>query len=246
MSIPVARPAGPSPSETSRQRPIRSFVRREGRMTAAQRSALEHEWAAYGLSAARGPIDLDTAFGRTAPRVLEIGCGDGTALLDMARLHPENDYLGIEVYRPGLGGLLRRLAAEALGNVRLIAEDVVDVLRDGIPDHSLDVICIFFPDPWPKKRHHKRRLIQPAFRDLLHAKLKRHGRLFIATDWADYAEHILDVMEGEPGFVNLAGPGVSAPRPRWRPLTKYERRARRMGHVIREFAYAPAGFTRRA
>ena len=215
-------------------------------MTAAQRAALEREWSAYGLTVDNGPIDLAGAFGRAAPRVLEIGCGDGTALLEMARRHPENDYLGVEVYRPGLGGLLQRIAAERTTNIRLISEDVVEVLARGIPEHSLDVICIFFPDPWPKKRHHKRRLIQPSFRDLLHAKLKRHGRLFVATDWPDYAEHILDVMEGDRGFVNLAGPGMSAPRPRWRPLTKYEQRARRLGHAIRDFAYAPTPLSRRA
>ncbi len=226
------------PPSINRLRTVRSFVLREGRITAAQRRALGSLWAQYCLEGKDRPLDLNAVLGRYAPHHLEIGCGSGEMLISLASKHPENDYLGIEVYRPGLGKLLRRLAEEQLENVRLIAEDAAIMLECQIEDESLDGIYIFFPDPWPKKRHHKRRLIQPNFACLLGKKLRPQGRLFIATDWEDYAQHILTVMD-EAGFINLAGDqNAFAPRPRWRPVTRYERRARALGHVVRDLVYA--------
>lgn len=220
-------------------RAIRSFVRREGRITRAQRRALESLAAGHCICAQDSLLDLQSQFGRYAECHLEIGCGAGDALIALARQHPEHDYLGSEVYRPGVGSLLRRLASEGLSNVRILCTDVVVALEHQLPARSLDAVYLFFPDPWPKKRHHKRRLIQPGFAELLHARLKTHGRVFIATDWDDYAHHILQVMESH-GFTNLAGPGHFAPRPRWRPTTRYEHRAFRLGHEVRDFVFAPS------
>ena len=207
-------------------------------MTSAQRLALENLWDVYGVERTNHALNLDALFGRYAPRTMEIGCGAGEVLLAMAKRYPENDYLGVDVYRAGIGRVLRQLQAQALTNVRLIYDDVVTVLRHQIGDWALDSVYILFPDPWPKKRHHKRRLIQPDFVELLQKKLKSHGRLFIATDWEDYAEHIREVVDRHPGFVTLAGNGGYAPRPRWRPVSRYERRAMDLGHRIQEFAYA--------
>ena len=218
-------------------RAIRSFVRREGRITPAQRSALDTYSSRYGIELSDQPLDPVGLFGRHAPLHLEIGCGTGETLLDLAGLHPENDYLGVEVYRSGIGRLLIGVHQRRLHNVRIIDKDIVPILAQSIPDHMLDAVYIFFPDPWPKKRHHKRRLIQPAFVKTLQHKLRRHGRVFIATDWEDYARHIVQTFGSHGGFLNLAGSRRYAPRPRWRPVTRYERRAMRLGHTIREFVY---------
>jgi tRNA (guanine-N7-)-methyltransferase len=224
------------PPAINRPRTIRSFVRREGRITAAQRRALGALSARYCIET-NNRLDLDAVFGRHAPHHMEIGCGSGETLSSLAAQHPENDYLGIEVYRPGLGTLLQRLAEAQLENVRLIPRDAAIAIGSQIEEESLEGIYLFFPDPWRKKRHHKRRLIQPHFASLLRDKLKPQGRLFIATDWEDYAQHILRVMEAA-GFINLAGEGAFAPRPRWRPLTRYERRSQALGHSVRELVYA--------
>jgi len=207
-------------------------------MTDGQRRALESLSFTYCIEPGEGVLDLGTLFGRYAPRYLEIGCGAGETLAALARQHPDNDYLGIEVYRPGVGRLLKRLAAEGLTNVRLICQDAAVVL-ERLGEASLEGVYIFFPDPWPKKRHHKRRLIQPEFARILRQRLKSHGRVFIATDWEDYAEHISRVME-EAGFVNLAGQALFAPRARWRPLTRFEQRAVKEGRLIRDFVFARA------
>lgn len=221
-----------------RRRGVRSFVRREGRITEGQRLALAEHWPRYGIAEkAGGVLDFSAVFGRKAPLVLEIGCGDGANLWHLARSRPEQDHIGIEVYRPGLGNLLLRLVREGLSNVRLVDSDAVEFLRERVPARSLDAAHILFPDPWPKKRHHKRRLIQPEFAGLMAQRLKRHGRLYLATDWPDYAEHMLSVLDAEPGLANLVGPGQWAPRPRWRPTTKYERRAQRLGHPFFDLIY---------
>ncbi len=227
--------------DDQKHRHIRSFVRREGRITQAQKNALQTLWDRYCIEPDKAQLNLDTVFGRHAPRHLEIGCGVGETILELARRHPENDYLGLEVYRPGVGNLLSQLDKEGIENVRMICDDAVQVLGQNIATQSLDAVYIYFPDPWPKKRHHKRRLIQTGFVDLLQTRLKRHGRLFIGTDWEDYAEHIRQVMTAQQGFTNLAGADCYAPRPDWRPLTKYERRALRLEHVIRDFAFARLG-----
>ena len=180
---------------------------------------------------------FDAVFKRSAPRVLEIGCGVGETLVFLAENHPENDYIGVEVYRPALGRLLQAIHSRSLNNVRLLADDVVRILSRRIPERTLEAIYLFFPDPWPKRKHHKRRLLQPGVVEMLQNALNKHGRLFIATDWDDYAAHIQKVMAQETGLSNLAGDAVYAPRPRWRPLTRYESRARELGHKIREFVY---------
>lgn len=216
---------------------IRSFVRREGRMTDAQRHALDALWPRYGIDPGEDLLDLDAPFGRRAPRLLEIGFGMGDALLEMAERHPENDYLGIEVHRPGVGRVLARLEEKGLRNVRVICADAVEVLRKGIPDGNLESVYLFFPDPWPKKRHHKRRIVQPAFVALLGQKLRPGGILHMATDWEDYARHMMAVLGSARGFVNAAGAGAFMPRPEDRPATKFERRGERLGHGVWDLVF---------
>ena len=228
-------------------RPIRSFVRREGRITEAQRRALEELLPRYGVAPGEAPLDFVALFGRAAPLHLEIGFGNGEALAAMALAQPQNNYLGIEVHRPGVGMLLRRLDAECIPNVRVACSDAKEVLEQRIPDASLSAMYVFFPDPWHKQRHHKRRLVQPAFIALLGRKLKPGGTLHLATDWEDYAQQMLALLSVAEGFENAAGPGRYAPRPEARPLTRFERRGQRLGHGVRDLVFrrcpptAPAG-----
>lgn len=228
---------------TNAERPprtVRSFVRGRGRLTRGQKSALELHWRRFGIDYAPGVLDLGKVFGRNAPRVLDIGSGMGEATVALAQAHPENDYLAIEVHRPGVGSLLRRAAEAGIDNLRVIAHDAVEVLRDQIAAQSLDQVCLLFPDPWPKKRHHKRRLLSTEFLALLLPKLKRHGRLYLASDWQELALHMQSTCDACAGLVNLAGTGRFAPRPAWRPRTKFERRGERLEHEVRDLAYAPA------
>ena len=222
------------------QRGIRSFVKREGRFTGAQKHAIETLWPTFGLEKT-DLKNLDKVFGRRAPRFLEIGCGSGDAIIFLAKNNPDNDYIGIEVHSPGIGSILQRVRDEKLQNVRLLNEDAVICLKEGLSDNSLDGVMIFFPDPWPKKRHHKRRLIQREFLSLIAKKLKQHGRLFAATDWQDYADFIVEHSQDHPDLINLANlidPTLHTyPRPNWRPLTRYERRAHRLGHKISDFVF---------
>lgn len=213
-------------------RPIRSFVRREGRMTHSQKKALERLWRLYGLALGTEPLDLATVFNRQAQRILEIGFGNGESFIAQAQATPEADFLGIEVYRPGIGHLLLRLESNQLNNVRVICSDALEVLQCYLPNHSLAGVQIFFPDPWPKKRHHKRRLIQPPFVELLWHKLKPGGWLHLATDWQDYAEHILAVLNQHPGFRYLTETDHCIYGPSERPLTKFEQRGQRQGRPI--------------
>ena len=217
-----------SPTMETPRRPIRSYVLRQGRLTDAQRRAHEELLPRYGIPFAPTPLDLERAFGRVAPKVLEIGFGMGETTAAIAAAYPRNDYLGIEVHTPGVGSLLRRADAAGLANLRVIQHDAVEVVERMIPPSSLDGIHLFFPDPWPKKRHHKRRLIQPPFVALLASRLKPGAYLHVATDWQDYAQQILEVLSGEPLLANTA-PGY-APRPEWRPLTKFESRGLKLGH----------------
>lgn len=219
------------------RRGVRSYVRREGRITAAQQRALAELWERYGCPSCDEPLDLDRLFGRPAPRHLEIGCGNGDFLLAAAQAHPENDYLGIEVHRPGLGSLLLRAQAADLRNLHILNRDAAEALAAQLPEDAFECAYLFFPDPWPKKRHHKRRLIQTDFAQRLQTRLRPHGRLFIATDWEDYALHIVEVMGAQDRLVNLAGAAIWAPRPKLRPLTRYENRALRLGHTIRDLIY---------
>jgi tRNA (guanine-N7-)-methyltransferase len=220
-----------------RQHSVRSFVRREGRMTPAQRRALDELWPRYGIDIADKILDLKAIFGRIAPIILEVGFGNGESLLSQAIEHPETDFLGIEVHTPGIGQLLNALDRCALTNVRVIREDAVQVLRETIPGGAVAGIQIFFPDPWPKKRHCKRRLIQPELVERLVKVLTPGGSLHLATDWADYAEHMLAVLEADPQLENLAGPGRFWPSPSPRPQTKFERRGQRLGHQSWDLIY---------
>ncbi len=217
-------------------RRIRSFVRREGRLTAGQRRALEVLWPLYGI-AEEDPLELDGEFGREAPRTLEIGFGNGDSLAQMAEAAPEEDFLGIEVHRPGIGHLLQQIEARGLHNVRVMNRDAVEVLERQIPAASLDRVLLFFPDPWHKKKHHKRRILQPRFIELLGRALRPGGRFHMATDWQDYAEHMRAEMEQAAQFRNVAGPGRYAEKPAYRPTTKFERRGQRLGHGVWDLVY---------
>jgi tRNA (guanine-N7-)-methyltransferase len=212
-------------------RAIRSFVLRQGRLTAAQERAVETLLPEFGIPyAAEGRLDLGAAFGRTAPKILEIGFGMGGATAEIAQTNPDKDYLGIEVHTPGVGNLLKLVQEKGLTNLRVIQHDAVEVLRHMIPDASLDGVHIFFPDPWPKKRHHKRRLLQAEFVARLCEKLKPGGYLHFATDWEEYAQWALEVLQAEPRLANTAAD--YAPRPEYRPLTKFEQRGLNLGHGV--------------
>lgn len=217
-------------------RAIRSFVTRAGRITSAQERALETLWPKYGIEP-HGVLDLDAVFGRAAPRTAEIGFGNGENLLALAAAHPERDYLGIEVHRPGVGRVLLGLEQRALSNVRLLCHDAVEVLERHLPEDCLDEILVLFPDPWPKKRHHKRRLIQAPFVTLLAGRLKPGGRVHLATDWAPYAEQMLVVLGAEARLRNLAPQGGFVTRPEERAATRFERRGERLGHQVWDLAF---------
>jgi tRNA (guanine-N7-)-methyltransferase len=201
-------------------------------MTEAQRRGLETGMPRFGLLREDGTLDAPAAFGREAPLVLEIGFGMGNSLLEQAAAAPGVNYLGVEVHRPGVGKLLHGMGERGVDNIRVYCDDAVLVLEECIGDASLDGVQVFFPDPWHKKRHHKRRLIQPAFVRLLCSKLKPGGFLHLATDWENYADHMLEVLSAEPGLINRAGAGRFAPRPEQRPLTKFEQRGQRLGHGV--------------
>lgn len=213
-------------------RRIRSFVKREGRLTKGQAAALERQWPRLGLSYSKQAVDLAEIFGRQAATVLEIGFGMGHSLVAMAKAAPEKNFIGIEVHGPGIGACLLEAEQQQVENLRLYQHDAVEVLQDSIPAESLATIQIFFPDPWHKKRHHKRRLIQPEFVQLLRQRLQMGGIVHLATDWQHYAEHMLEVLSAAEGFVNLAADGGYIPRPDERPLTKFERRGERLGHGV--------------
>ena len=217
------------------RRRIRSFVLRAGRTTGAQERALVDLWPRFGIGPGT-PIDLAAAFGRTAPTCVEIGFGIGEVIGSLAEAHPERNYLGIEVHRAGVGRLLLRAEERGLSNLRVVCEDAVEVLEARIADASLEEILVFFPDPWHKKRHHKRRLIDPAFTRLLAGKLTAGGVLRLATDWQEYAEQMLSVLDAEPRFASLA-PGGFVERPAFRPPTRFERRGQRLGHGVWDLAY---------
>ena len=214
---------------------IRSFVLRQGRVSNAQRRYHDEMMAKVGIPYAPAPLDLDAVFGRRAPRIFEIGFGMGETWAAIAEAHPQNDYIGVEVHTPGVGSLCKLIAEKGLSNQRIIQHDAVEVLRDMIPEQSLDGAHIFFPDPWPKARHHKRRLIQPPLVALLASRLKTGGYLHCATDWENYAEQMLDVLAAEPSLQNTAD--GYAPRPDYRPLTKFEQRGLRLGHGVWDLVF---------
>jgi tRNA (guanine-N7-)-methyltransferase len=211
-------------------RPIRSFVLRQGRVSNAQQRAHDTLLPQFGIPYSPQIVDLDRVFGRSAPKVLEIGFGMGETTATIAAQHPENDYLGIEVHTPGVGSLLKVIAEQKLTNVRIVQHDAVEVLRNMIAPETFDAVHVFFPDPWPKKRHHKRRLLQPEFVALLVERMKPGAYLHVATDWQEYAEQILDVLKRDSRLVNSA-PDY-APRPDHRPQTKFEARGLKLGHGV--------------
>lgn len=219
-------------------RKIRSFVIREGRMTPAQQRALDQGWSQYGLQLADGKVDYQQVFGNSNPVIVEIGFGMGQSLYDMAEANPAKNYIGIEVHRPGVGALLKLLLNKPLTNIRIYNDDAVEVLARCLPDNALQGVQLYFPDPWPKKRHHKRRIVQPDFIKRIHAKLAVGGYLHMATDWENYAEHMMEVMSQAPGFTNAYGAGRFADdRPNQRPLTKFEQRGERLGHGVWDLVF---------
>ena len=214
-----------------KQRRIRSYVLRQGRLTKGQEKALSENWPQFGIDYAPQALDLNKTFGRQdSLKILEIGFGMGETTATIAEGMPERDFLGVEVHTPGVGGLLKLIGEKSLSNVRIIQHDVVDVLNHMIADASLDGVHIFFPDPWHKKRHHKRRLIQAEFVQLLCTKLKSGAYLHLATDWQEYAEWVLDILKVEPLLKNSAKD--YAPKPAYRPLTKFENRGIKLGHGV--------------
>lgn len=217
-------------------RTIRSFVLRQGRLTPAQQRSVETLMSVHGIAHAPGLLDLDVIFGRAAPKILEIGFGMGGATAEIAQANPDQDYLAIEVHTPGVGNLLKLVQEQGIANLRLVQHDAVEVLRDMIADGTLDGIHIFFPDPWPKKKHHKRRLIQPQLVRLLCSKLKPGGYLHFATDWEAYAQWTLEVLRAEPLLTNTVDD--YAPRPAYRPLTKFEQRGLNLGHGVWDLIFS--------
>jgi tRNA (guanine-N7-)-methyltransferase len=220
------------------QRPIRSYVLRKGRFSNAQRLAYDTLLPRYGVPYSPSLLDLREVFGRDAARIVEIGFGMGDTTAEIAAARPENDYLAVEVHTPGVGSLLKHMAQRELTNVRIVQHDAVEVLEYMIAPAVLDGVHIFFPDPWPKKRHHKRRLIQPPFVSLLASRLKSGGYIHVATDWQEYAQQILEVLSAEPRLRNTAT--AFAPRPEYRPLTKFEQRGLKLGHGVWDIVFRKA------
>ena len=221
------------------KRGIRSYVLRTGRITPSQKSAFDRHWHKYGLNLGDGEFNQQTVFPRKAPLVLEIGFGMGESLCAMAEQEPDKSFIGIEVHTPGVGRLLNDLAVGQIDNVRIYRDDAVAVLQQCVADNSIARLQLYFPDPWPKKKHHKRRIVQPAFVELAWKKLVPGGILHLATDWQAYAEHMVDIIEGleSDRFTNIAGSKRFSPRPQYRPMTKFEQRGERLGHSVWDLLY---------
>ena len=224
-------------ADSLRHRAIRSFVVRAGRMTVAQERAWQELWPRFGIETSDALLDLPAIFGRDAPCTLEIGFGNGESLVALAAAHPERDFLGIEVHRPGVGHLMLRAEEHHLTNLRAICRDAVEVLQRCIPEGSLDELLLYFPDPWPKKRHHKRRIVQPDFVALVANRLRPGGVFRMATDWRHYAEQMLEVAGHCAALRNESSQGGYVPRPDSRPVTRFERRGQRLGHDVWDLAF---------
>ena len=230
MTAPPRDPGAPRA-----HRAIRSFVLRQGRLSPAQERALDELLPRYGIAFRPAPLDYPAVFGRTAPVVLEIGCGMGETTAEIAAAQPSTDFLGVEVHGPGVGALLNRIDAAGLTNLRIVRHDAVEVVRDMIPRDSLAGVHVYFPDPWPKKRHHKRRLLQPPFIGSLAQRIAPGGYLHVATDWAEYADAVLAALRAEPLLANTVD--GFATRPSWRPRTKFEARGERLGHAVFDLVF---------
>ena len=216
---------------------VKSFVRREGRLTKGQARALEQYWPTMGIDYQAEQLDLAAVFGRTAPTVLEIGFGMGKSLVEMAANEPELNFIGVEVHKPGVGSCLSEAGELGLTNLRVIEHDAVEVLKFMLADQCLARLQLFFPDPWHKKRHHKRRIVQPEFVEMVRQKLAIGGKLHMATDWEPYAEFMTEVMQQATHFTNTAPDGDYVPRPEYRPLTKFENRGQKLGHGVWDLIY---------
>lgn len=230
----------PQSTKAQQRREIKSFVMRAGRMTPGQQRGLDEGWPRYGLELESGPLNISELFGRDAPVTFEIGFGMGQSLLEMAQAAPEQDFIGVEVHRPGVGALLNGMLKQDMNNVRVYSCDALDVLRECVADNSLDRVLLYFPDPWHKSRHHKRRIVNENFAALVRQKLKPGGILHMATDWEPYAEHMLEVMQAAPGYQNLSPAGNWVERPAERPVTKFERRGERLGHGVWDLKFSKA------
>ena len=215
-----------------KNKPIRSYVIRGGRMTDGQRNAFDRAWNIYGLSLFAGEFNAETQFKRRAPLVLEVGFGMGDSLFEMATQELDKDFLGIEVHPPGFGRLINNAEKENLGNLRVYMADAIDVINDCIPDGSVDRFQLYFPDPWHKKKHNKRRIVQPEFMQLIRQKLKVGGLCHLATDWENYADQMMEVMSAAEGYTNCASEYRYSAKPSFRPETKFERRGERLGHGV--------------
>lgn len=219
------------------KRRIKSFVLRQGRLSQAQQNAIDTMWPKYGLTLKDKILDFNTLFGREAPTIIEIGFGMGNSLAAMAEAHPENNYIGIEVHRPGVGALLKLVAEKGLTNVRVFNEDAIEVLNRQIAKNSLSAVYLFFPDPWHKTKHKKRRILQAEFAEKIAQYLKPGGQFHMATDWEDYALHMMAVMSAAKDYRNISGEGNYTPRPDYRPLTKFEQRGQRLGHGVWDLVF---------
>ncbi len=218
-------------------RRLRSFVRRQGRLTEGQSRALDTLWEDYGLTLEQGSLDFAALYPPANRTIVEIGFGNGASLLEMARNAPDTLFIGVEVHRPGVGKLINDAHREGVTNLRVFCEDAIEVLAHCIPESSLDGVQLFFPDPWHKKRHHKRRIVQPEFVQTIASRLNSGGYFHMATDWENYAEHMMQVMEQAENFVNVAGPQQFSVRPDYRPVTKFEQRGERLGHGVWDLIY---------
>ncbi len=235
-TLQVTDQSQPVPLATSDRR-VRSFVRRQGRLTRGQQSALETWWPQFGIDRIDEPLDFVVLFGRKAPVIVEVGFGNGNTLAQMAMDQPDHDFIGIEVHTPGVGHLLGLIGEHLISNLRIIHDDAIPALQQAIGPQPLAGLRLYFPDPWPKKRHHKRRIVNDGFVTLVADKLAPGGVFHIATDWAPYAEWMLEVMSGQPCFDNRAGEILISPRPDWRPMTKFEQRGLRLGHEIADLIF---------
>lgn len=227
----------PADNQRLTTRSIRSFVIRNGRMTPAQTDAIDRLLPRFGISYCESPIDIRQQFCREAPIWLEIGFGNGDVLHNVASGHPDIDLLGVEVHAAGVGHALLGIEQQELSNIRIIQHDAIEVLDNMLPDSSIDKVLLLFPDPWHKKRHHKRRILQKDFLNGVARILKKDGILHCATDWAEYGEWMIERLEDDARFQNIVGPGLPADRPEWRPLTRFEKRGHRLGHTVVDLTY---------
>lgn len=220
------------------RRTIKSFILRQGRLTQGQQRALDEQWPVFGIDYEAKLLDFEVLFGNTNPVILEIGFGNGESLLQMAAENPEQNFIGIEVHRPGVGHLLHLIQEHGIQNLRVMNHDAIDILQNQITDHSLDRVQLYFPDPWHKKKHNKRRIVQTSFLDMLARLLKADSKIHFATDWEHYAKHMMQTLENHDVFENVAGNNQYSPKPDYRPITKFERRGQRLGHGVWDLVFS--------